>query len=68
MRGNKDPTYMELKKMSEFGQFTVKVFIHSVETFLKLFFGEFAHRIMCGIMVNIGQENSLRERRFYVLS
>lgn len=59
---------MELEKMSKFGQFAVEVFIHSVEAFLELFFGEFAHRIMCRIMVNIGQENSLRERRFYVLS
>ena len=59
---------MELKKMPEFGQFTVKVLIYSVEAFLKLFFCEFAHRIMCRIMVNIGKKNSLRERWFYVLS
>lgn len=40
--------------MSELGQFTVKVFIYGIEAFLKLFFCEFAHRIVGRIVVNIG--------------
>jgi hypothetical protein len=47
-------TNMELKKMSKLGQFTVKVLIYSIEAFLKLFFCEFANRIVGRIVVNIG--------------
>ena len=45
---------MELKKMSKLGQFTVKVFIYSIEALLKLFFCEFANRIVGRIVVHIG--------------
>ena len=44
---------MELKKMSKLGQFTIKVFIYSIEAFLKFFFCEFAHRIVRRIVVHI---------------
>jgi hypothetical protein len=55
---------MEFQQMSKFGQFTIEVFIHSIESFLQLFLREFAYRIMCWVVVNIGKKDCLREGRF----
>lgn len=59
---------MEFQKVPELRQFTVKIFVHSIESFLQILFSQFTNRIVCRVMVHIGQKDSLGERRFDVFT
>jgi hypothetical protein len=59
-------TYMKLKEMTKFSQFTVEIFIYSIKPFLEFFLGELANRVMGRVMIHIGKKDSLRKGRSYV--
>ncbi len=61
-------TNMEFEKVSKLRKLAVEILINSVEPVLKLFFGEFADWVVCGIMINVWQKDGLGERRFDMLS
>jgi hypothetical protein len=39
--------------MPKLRQFTVQIFVYSIETFLEFFFSEFADRVMSRIVVDV---------------
>ncbi len=59
-------TYMKLKEMTKFGQFTVEIFIYSIKPFLEFFLGELANWVMGWVMIHIGKKDGLRKGRSYV--
>ena len=54
--------------MPKLCQLAVQVFVHRVETFLKLLGGQSADRIVSRVVVNVGKQDGLREGGFDVLS
>lgn len=54
--------------MTKLAELNIKVFINCIEAFLQLFFGKFADGIVGRVMVDIGKQNCLGERRSDMLS
>ena len=54
--------------MSKLCKLAVEVFIHSVKALLQLLLGLGADRVVGGVVVDIGKEDSLRESRLDMFS
>ena len=61
-------TYMKLEEVAEFRKLAIEILVHSVEALLQLALSLLANGIMGRIVIDIGEEYGLRERRSYVLA
>ena len=67
--GNKERqrTHMQLQKMPKFCQFAVQILIHGIKALLQLLFCKLANGVVRRIVVDVRQEDRLRERRLDML-
>lgn len=54
--------------MAEFCELTIEVLVDRVKSFLELLLVKLADGVMRRVVVNVGQQNRLRERRLDVLA
>ena len=59
---------MQFKKVPELCQLAIQVFEDCIKLFLQRLLCHLAYRIMCWVVVYVGQQNRLRERWSDVLS
>ena len=52
---------MQLQKMSKLLQLAVEILIDSIKALLQLLVGEFTHRVVRRVVVDVGQKYRLRE-------
>lgn len=55
---------MELQEMTKLRKLAIQVLVHGIKSFLQLFFGQLADRIMRRVVIHVRKENCLREWRF----
>ena len=61
-------TYVKFQKMAELGQLAVKVFVDGIKSFLELQRCLLAYGIMRWVVIDIREQDRLREGRFDVFS
>lgn len=59
---------MKLQKMSKLRQLAVQILIHRVKSLLQFFLRLVANRVVRGVVVDVGEKDSLRECGLDVLA
>ena len=59
---------MELQKMPKLRQLAVQILIHRVKSLLQFFLRLVANRVVRGVVVDVGEKDSLRECGLDVLA
>jgi hypothetical protein len=59
---------VQLQKMSKLCKFAIEIFVNGVKPLLQFLFRQFANGVVGGVVVNVGEQDCLRERWLDVLA